>query len=208
MHTSKIIFTDKDTNLLDEVSLVLEKSGYTVYCAKDRGMAFSLSMECKPDLGIFEVRGDKSCFIDLARELYQEHAIPFIAISGLDDPEMISSALEAGAMSYLVKPINTNQIPAIIESTLKIAQDIRQLQDTEKNMSAGIQTARIISAALGILMERFQLSNKMAFELLRTEARSKQKKILDVASEILAAVETVNQFKLKINNLKENSKGG
>jgi len=79
------------------------------------------------------------------------------------------------------------------------ANDIRRLQSAEQTLSTAINTARVISAAIGIMMERFRLTNKMAFEILRAEARSNQKKILDMANEILAAAETVNQFNLKKN---------
>ena len=43
-------------------------------------------------------------------------------------------------------------------------------------------------------MERYRVTNQDAFEMLRAEARSRQKKITEIAHDILTATETVNQF--------------
>jgi len=197
MNSRKIILADRDTKLLNDISHVLNDAGYTVYCAGDKETAISICTKHQPDLGIFEASKDESCCIEIASELYQFHNTPFISISDYDDPETINKAIAAGALSYLVKPLHEKLLLPVIESSLHRAQDIRELQNTEENLSKAIQTARTISAAIGILMERFQLTNRTAFEILRAEARANQKKVMDIANEILTAVETINQFNRK-----------
>jgi len=178
---------------------MLKKAGYDVINTDHKDDVLSNSWDAKPDLGIFEARGDEYCCLDLAKELYQSHDVPFIVISDCEEQEIISKAVLSGAHTYLLKPIRAGQLLPVIESAMQRANDIRRLQSAEQTLSTAINTARVISAAIGIMMERFRLTNKMAFEILRAEARSNQKKILDMANEILAAAETVNQFNLKKN---------
>lgn len=199
MTKKKILVIDKDPAWISAVTAILEKVGYSVSSTYKKSEAFSISLDVNPDLSIFEVSGDGFFHIDLAKELYERHDIPFIVVSDSEETEMINKAALSGALSYLIKPIREGQLLAVVESALQRANDIRRLQNVEQSLSTAIQTARVISAAIGIMMERFRLTNNMAFEILRTQARSNQKKIVDMASEIVSAAETVNQFNFKNN---------
>lgn len=194
MNKKKILLIDRDSALVSNITAMLEKAGYSIINTDSKNDALSISLDVHPDLGIFEARGDEFCYLDLAKELYQKHDIPFIVISDCENSETINKAVFSGALSYLLKPIHMGQLLPVIESALQRANDIRRLQNAEQTLSSAIQTARVISAAIGIMMERFRLTNKMAFEILRAEARSNQKKIIEIANEILMASETVNQF--------------
>lgn len=190
---------DRDAEWVNDIAKVLEDMGYHVVPIESKNDAFPTCEDVKPDLGIFEASEDEWCCIDIAKELYERHDIPFIAISACEKPETINKAILSGALSYILKPIHRTQLVPVIESALQRASDIRRLQSAEENLATAIQSSRVISAAIGIMMERFRLTNSMAFEILRSEARSNQKKIIDMANEILTAAETVNQFNITKN---------
>lgn len=193
----KIMLMDQDDALVRDIAGMLETAGYTVISTGDKNSAMEMGIQQRPNLGIFEASEGESCCLDTAIELYNIYDIPFIVISECKEAEKINKAVLSGALSYLLKPIHSEQLLPVIESALQRASDIRKLQDTEQNLSTAIDTSRVISAAIGIMMERFRLTNKMAFELLRSEARSSQKKVIEIANEILKAAETVNQFNLR-----------
>lgn len=200
---TKILLMHQDEQLISDISGMLEQNGYILYIAKDLNQATEIVVQNSPELGIFEVSEDSSSHLNSAIDLHDNHELPFMVISGCSNSELISTVVLSGALSYLLRPITSSQLIPIIESALKRADEIRRLRSAEENLSAAIDTSRIISAAIGIIMERFRLTNKMAFELLRSEARSNQKKIIELASEILNAAETVNNFNLINNTVKK-----
>lgn len=203
MNGARLLVIDRDPVLVSDITQILTKAGYSVLELENKNDVLSNSWMVKPDLAIFEASDDEKIFLDLAKELYQQHEIPFIVLSASEDRETINKAVKYGALSYLLKPISIKQLIPIIESSLRRAQDIQRLQDAEHALSTAIQTARVISAAIGIMMERFRLTNKVAFEMLRSEARSNHKKIIEIANEILTAAETVNQFNIINNSVKD-----
>lgn len=56
---------------------------------------------------------------------------PFLVISGVDDYDTISSSFEAGAIDYILKPFNQNEIKAKVEKHLLTIQE----QNMEFNKS-------------------------------------------------------------------------
>lgn len=203
MSGRKIFLIDSDPVLASDITEVLTKVGYSVSKGEHGSEVLSLAREVKPDLSVFEIAENECNCIDVAKELYEKYDIPFIVLSECEDQDTINKAIMSGALSYLLKPIRIKQLIPIIESSLRRAEDIRHLRYAEQNLSTAVQTARVISAAIGIMMERFRLTNKMAFDILRTEARSNHKKIIEIANEILMAADTVNQFNITNNKVKE-----
>jgi response regulator NasT len=74
------------------------------------------------------------------------------------------------------------------------ADEIRQLRRTETNLSAALAAGRETRLAVSLLMGEFQTDRNTAFEVLRDHARSSQRKINEVADQLLAAEETLNSL--------------
>ncbi|WP_420799650.1 ANTAR domain-containing protein [Noviherbaspirillum saxi] len=58
-----------------------------------------------------------------------------------------------------------------------------------------LAAGREISMAVGLLMARFQSDRDTAFDVLRDHARSRRRKINEIAEDLLKAEETLNAFK-------------
>ena len=194
MTKATILFVDDDRLVLLTLAKELEKAGYTIMQASSGQEALALCEEKLPDIGIFDVRMPEISGIATADELYHKYDLPFIVLSAYNDNDTVTDAIHIGALCYLVKPIDVGQMIPAIESSLQRAKDLRQLKDSEQKLISALQGNRETSAAIGILMERYRVTNQDAFDMLRTEARSKRKKITEIAHDILAATETVNQF--------------
>lgn len=191
-----ILLVDDDRLVLVTLAKELEKAGYVVMQASSGQEALALCDEKRPDLGVFDVRMPEISGIATADELYHRHGLPFIILSAYGDDDTVTDAVHTGALCYLVKPIDVEQLIPAIEASLQRARDLRSLRDSEQKLISALEGNRETSAALGILMERYRVSNQDAFDMLRSEARSRQKKIADIAHEIVTATETMNQFPL------------
>lgn len=133
--------------------------------------------------------------LDLANHLRTETAIPFMFLSATSDTEIVKQAVEYSAVGYMVKPVDVVNIVPTVEASLARAKEIKQLKKSEVNLTSALASGRETSMAVGLLMAKFQSDRQSAFDVLRNHARSNRLPIHEVASELLHAEETINQFK-------------
>jgi AmiR/NasT family two-component response regulator len=92
----------------------------------------------------------------------------------------------------LVKPVRLHQFPTSVKAALARATDIKTIETTEDQLRVVLQGDRNIGIATGILMERHRLTAAEAFETLRSRARARQRKLGEVAGEIVGACGTLS----------------
>ncbi|TVQ20336.1 MAG: response regulator [Spirochaetaceae bacterium] len=120
--TALIVDDDHDLNNLITQYLAKKRSGLEVFQAFDGFEAGKLLAEKKPGLVVLDidlpgVNGHK-----LARSIKESSgpAKPIIvAISGLDDPEEQQAILDDGADAFVAKPLELDQLLAVIERLIE-----------------------------------------------------------------------------------------
>ena len=145
------------------------------------------------DLAILDVRMPGLSGIDLAWRLHDaNNDVPFIFLTAYSDEELVEQASEAGAMGYVVKPADPDRLVPAIEAAFARAGDVRKLRETGRQLQTALDADRDVSLAIGILMERRGLGRQDAFELLRGHARTERRKLIELAREIVLALEKLN----------------
>lgn len=187
-----ILLVDDDRLILATLGNGLRRAEYSVSEANSGEEALRLAEERKPDLALLDMRMPGMSGIELAQRL-TGMGIPFIFLSAYSDEPLVKNAAERGALGYLVKPLDVPQIIPSIEAALGRAREIRELRETEEQLSSALEADRETSVAVGILMERRGLDRQEAFETLRTSARAQRRKLKDLAAEIVKAAEVINQ---------------
>ena len=120
----------------DLVSLTLEEQlkglGYDVAgIARSGTEAVSLAARLRPDLIIMDIRMPEMEGTEAAARIRDHAPVPIIMLTAYADNETIKRAEAAGALGYLVKPINENELTPAIRIALarfKEFTDIRQIQ--------------------------------------------------------------------------------
>lgn len=191
----KILLVDDDRLVLATLQSGLEQAGYAVQACSSAEEAKRVLALDNPDIAVLDIRMPGTSGLDLARELGESQAIPFLFLTAYSEAEVVRKAAEYGAVGYLVKPVDIPQLVPAIEAALARAADLRQLRTTETQLQMALNENREVSMAIGLLMERRRLGRQEAFEFLRTTARAQRRKIGEVAEEILSAAELLNASK-------------
>jgi response regulator NasT len=89
-------------------------------------------------------------------------------------------------LGYLVKPLDVPNIIPSIEAALVRAKELSDLKKTQAQLNAVVNQGRDISVAIGLLMERYDLSKEQAFQALREAARKERRKLDELAAELIA----------------------
>lgn len=191
--SKSILLVDDDRLILSTLTSGLSRAGYHVSAVESVDEAWVwLEENDLPDLVILDVRMPNRDGFELTKRLEELHHIPFILLTAYNDQDIIMRAASSGAMTYLVKPININQLVPAIETALSRAQELQSLRGAKQQLQSALDADRAISIAVGIVMDQHQMHHEAALEYLRNTARSKQLKLIELAASIVNARETLN----------------
>lgn len=188
-----ILLVDDDRLVLTTLANGLINAGYTVCTAEsvDEAETFLGQTQTPPTLVILDVRMPGRSGLELAAWLQTSSDIPFMFLTAYSDQEIVHMATAYGAFGYLVKPIDTPQLLPAIEAAMARAKDAKELRVNSLQLQNALNGERDINVAVGITMVQQQKSRTDAFELLRKTARDQRSKLAELASQLIAATETM-----------------
>ena len=194
MSKPQILLADDDRVIRVTFANSLRKRDFDVIEAGDGQSAIEIGCDLHPDLAIMDFRLPDISGAEVARELQQKANVPSVFLSAYADEEFVEKANNAGALGYLVKPIDVEHVLPTINSALQRAQEIKQLKDTEEQLNTALEQGRETSVAIGVLMQEYHITSEQAFDMLRGQARSQRRKVASVAGELVQAVNNLNSF--------------
>lgn len=194
MARTQLLLADDDRVIRVTLAKSLRQYDFDVLEAGSGIEAVRIGCEMKPDLVIMDFQMPDITGVEAAQQLREKAEVSCIFLSAYSDDEFVGKAAEAGALGYLVKPIDVQHVLPTIESALQRAAEIRQLKQTESQLNVALQQGRETSIAIGILMARYNISSELAFEMLRSESRNQRKKVGLIAAELVKSVDNVNRF--------------
>ncbi len=195
MSKAKILIADDERLILATLGLGLRDAGYDVLEATSGEEAVELCEKENPDLAILDVNMPPGINgITAAREIREKTSVPVIFLSAYGDDKIVQQAVEEGALGYLVKPVDVPKITPSIEAALVRSRELKKLRHSEIHLNIALQSGRERSVAIGMIMERYRLSEEEAFESLRSLARRQRRKLDEVAKEVVAASGTLHDL--------------
>ena len=183
---SSILVVEDDVSLLKFFEEALARAGFKVYGAISGSDAKAIAEHHTIDLAVLDVTLPDMNGIDLGKHLATEHGIPFIQVTGDSERKTIDKAVEAGAITYLVKPVEFEQLIPAVETAMRRASEIGKLLESVDKLSKASEKRRSISMAVGIIMERFGITEHQAFDILRFLARSRQEQMVITSRDIIS----------------------
>ena len=100
---------------------------------------------------------------------------------------MIERATKQGIFNYLIKPVDGRDLKVAIQVSMSKFEEFQsimgKLDETEKSLKG----RKYIEKAKGILMDRLDLSESKAMNKLQKMSKDTNKKMVDIAKDIIAA---------------------
>ncbi|MYM66684.1 response regulator [Pseudoduganella sp. FT55W] len=185
-----VLLVDDDPMILGLLARTLEAAGLRVRLASSGAQALaSLDDAALPELAVLDITMPDMSGLELAAQL---HGVPHMFLSANDEQQVVEQAARSGAVGFLRKPIDLAQLLPAVRAGLARGAEIRSLRAEEQRLGQALREGRETGMAIGLLMERHRLDQVSALNLLREHARSSQRRLNDVARELLAAADTLN----------------
>ena len=112
----KVLVVDDDRLVLATVTHGLSQAGFDVIDADNGDDAILLARQHKPDLALLDIRMEGKTGFDVAAYLREYCQIPFMFLSAFSDDATIAQVKALGAVTYLVKPLDVQQIVPAVEA--------------------------------------------------------------------------------------------
>jgi len=119
---AKILIVEDDPTTVQLIEFLLKKNGFEVLIAYDGLEALEISKKEKSDLILMDVMMPKMDGIEAIEKLKKDETtrdIPIVILSALGQEMDVMRGLQAGALSYIVKPFSPNELLDEIKAKLE-----------------------------------------------------------------------------------------
>ncbi|TAK92882.1 MAG: response regulator [Aquabacterium sp.] len=215
----KILVVDDDRLVLATLTHGLAQAGYEVIDADNGDDAILLARQHKPELALLDIRMEGKSGFDVAAYLREYCQIPFMFLSAFADEATIKQVKELGALTYLVKPLDIQQIVPAVEAAFAnrakanslVAQSAEPTAQTpapaiEQPSATPVLTStptlapstaaadpltQTVALAIGIVMHRNSLDRRGAMDKLSLQAQQEGRSLEAQCERLLGAQEVL-----------------
>ncbi len=188
----KLLLLDDDANALMRMTLCFEENnmGYALFQTTSPSMALEIASRMQPDLIITDWQMPKMSGLDFIRTLKQNsetsHILVIMATGVMTESIAMKEVLDAGAIDFIRKPIDSFELLARTGSALKLADSFRKIREDER-----------------VIVEKEAIIVKQKAEMLQIENEKQKNDLLLNALKLNQLSELNNQL---INQLIELNK--
>jgi AmiR/NasT family two-component response regulator len=177
-HQLRVLIANQRSDRLDYVTKVVVSLGHEVVARSiEVGEVATVTGQERPDVALVGLGDSSEHALELIGEIVRQAACPVITLLETDDHAFVSEAAKRGVFAYI-----TDTNPEQLQDSIEIV--LRRFAEFQ-NLEGAFGRRATIERAKGILMERHSIDEQVAFEMLRTHARSGNRKLVDIASAVV-----------------------
>ena len=194
-----------DDNKLVQIAVghALRASGLEVLQALDGDEAILMARTQQPDIALLDIRMDGKSGFEVADYLRDVLGLPFMFLSAFADEATIKQVKELGALTYLVKPLDIQQIVPAVEAAFANRPNRPRPTETSATPHPTSATSPLaspiapdplndtIALAVGIVMHRYSLTRRQAFERLQQQAKQEGGTVQALGERLISAQEVL-----------------
>ena len=172
---------------------ILEEQGFEVVGETGRGdEAVTLAKEHHPDLVILDIKMPGLDGLTAAKEINADRRSAVLILTAFSQRNLIEEARDAGALAYLVKPFQQEELLPAIEVALGRFNEMQALEaenaalaDDKRTLEEQLETRRWVDRAKGKLMDDRGMSESEAFSFIQQTAMNERTTMREIARSIV-----------------------
>jgi len=187
----RIAVADDEPDMRMFFKELLPPLGHEVVAVAESGRR--LVEQCRtarPDLVITDIRMPDMDGVEAAAEVNRHQEVPVILITAYHDVDILACAGEGHIMAYLVKPVKPIDLQAAISLAVRRFEHFQEAKQEAADLRHALEERKLIERAKGVIMKRLRVDEEDAFRRLRRVASGTNRKLAEVAREVVASEET------------------
>jgi DNA-binding NtrC family response regulator len=150
MSRERILIIDDTPANIDLLTAALEPRGFEILAAPGGEPGLKIAGKAQPDLILLDVMMPGRDGFAICRELKADDAtrdIPVLFITAKQETASIVNGFRVGAVDYILKPFQADEVVGRVETHLKISRLTRELQRKNSELEAEVARRRIAEEA-------------------------------------------------------------
>jgi len=185
--TIRVVIAEDEAIIRLDLKESLEEEGYEVVGEAGRGdQAIDLVRELRPDLVMLDIKMPVMDGLTAARTIAAERICAVLMLTAFSQREIIEEARDAGALAYLVKPFQKNDLIPAIEVAIGRFRELQALDGEVDALGEQLESRKLVDRAKGVLMDECGYKEQDAFTFIQRTAMSDRCRMRDVADRIIA----------------------
>jgi response regulator NasT len=190
----RVAVADGEQFMLDYYKDLLPRLGHEVITSETGKQLIELCRTQRPDLVITDVKLPDLDGLEATNEINREREVPVILVSNFHDGDTQARAVQDHVMAYLAKPVKEGDLTAAISLAMARFQDWKALRKEAADLRQALEDRKLVERAKGIVTRRVNVLEAEAFRRLRKLASDQNRKLAEVARDILAAEEIFDKL--------------
>jgi len=187
----RIVVADDERDMRQFLQEMLTHLGHTVVGTAETGR--QLVEQCgtrAPDLIVTDIKMPDLDGLEAAAEANRIRPMPVVVISGHHEAPLLERASVDYVMTYLVKPVKPTDLQAAVTLAVSRFANLQQARGEAAELRQALEDRKVVERAKGAVTRRVGVPEDDAYRLMRKLASDHNKKMVDVARQILTAEET------------------
>jgi AmiR/NasT family two-component response regulator len=184
---TRVLIAEDEALIRLDLKEMLEEEGYAVVGeVSDGQQAVDRAAELRPDLVILDIQMPVLDGLSAAERIAGDRIAPVIVLTAFSQRDLVERARDAGAMAYLVKPFNKNDLVPAIEVARARYAEMSALDSEVRTLEDRLEARKTIEKAKGKLMADQGVSEAEAFRHIQRTAMNERTSMKALAERILA----------------------
>lgn len=189
----RVVIAEDEPVIRLDLKESLTEEGYDVVGeAGDGAEAIELVRRHNPDVAILDIKMPNVDGLTAAREIVGDRLAAVVILTAFSQRDLVEQARDAGALQYLVKPFQRQELVPAIELAIARFRDLVALSEQNEvlagraeELSEQLETRKMVDRAKGILMDRFGLAEQAAFRFIQQSAMTSRLQMKDIATQVI-----------------------
>jgi AmiR/NasT family two-component response regulator len=187
----RIVVADDERDTRQFLQEMLTHLGHAVVGAAETGR--HLVEFCRanpPDLVVTDIKMPDMDGLDAAAEVNRHRPVPVVVISGHHEAALLERAAVDYVMTYLIKPVKPTDLQAAVTLAVTRFANLQQARGEAAELKQALEDRKVIERAKGAVTRRVGVQEDDAYRMMRKVASDHNRKMIEVAKQILTAEET------------------
>jgi len=186
----KILVIDESAERAEVLLAGLEDAGYhQVHHLREMTDLVPRIAAIDPDVILIDLENPNRDTVEQMFRVSREVKRPIAMFVNESDPEMTKQAIRAGVSAYIIDGLRRDRIQPVVDVAISRFEAYRELEQRATDAELQLAERKTIERAKAVLMEKRAMTEPAAYDAIRTMARAKGKRMVEVAESLLTAQE-------------------
>ncbi|HQS15629.1 ANTAR domain-containing protein [Reyranella sp.] len=181
-----VVLIDDNPARAEIVESGLRDAGYVLLARLDGTYDLAMRVSVlQPDVIVISIDNPGRDAIEDLRRTTEQQPRPIALFADRSDPATIAAGMEAGVSAYVVKGLTQDRVQPVVDVAVAHFNRYHSMREELERARLSLVERKTVDRAKGLLMEQKGIGEEAAYKLLRKLAMDQNKRIGEVAQDLL-----------------------